>query len=65
KIYKKLEDKNLKIFCLCFLCLFISLFIVSFTENILRNTIVQWLLWSFIALIFKSTKLEKEKICEG
>jgi len=65
KIYKKLEDKNLKIFCLCFLCLFISLFIVSFTENILRNTIVQWLLWSFIALIFKSTKIEKEKICEG
>ncbi|MBU0722313.1 hypothetical protein KKA93_02555, partial [Patescibacteria group bacterium] len=64
KIYKKLDNKNLKIFCLCFLCLFISLFLVSFTENLLRNTIIQWLFWSWLALIFKSCKLEQEKKTE-
>lgn len=63
KIYKKLNDKNLKIFCLCFLCVFISLFLISFTENILRNIIVQWIFWSWAALIFKNWELEqKEKI---
>jgi len=60
KIYKNLYDEDLKIFCLCFLCLFVSLFLASFIENILRNTIIQWLFWSWAALVFKSQKIEQK-----
>lgn len=52
KIYRKTEDKNFKIFILSFLCLFISLFLVSSVENILRNTIVQWCFWAWAGCVF-------------
>lgn len=51
-LYKRITDESSKIFCLGFLTLFISLFLISFGENILRNTIVQWCLWTWAGVIF-------------
>jgi O-antigen ligase len=61
KIYRKTDDKNLKIFYLSFLCLFVSLFLVSFVENILRNTIVQWCLWTWAGCVFSLSELLRLK----
>ncbi len=51
-LYKKTTDESFKTFCLGFLTLFISLFLISFGENILRNTIVQWCFWLWAGVIF-------------
>ncbi|MBU1870518.1 O-antigen ligase family protein, partial [Patescibacteria group bacterium] len=60
KIYKKTTDKNFKLLYLMFFCLSISLFSVNFSENILRNTIIQWCFWVLAGFIFKSSKLTEK-----
>lgn len=69
KNYFKSEKIKIKTVNLTIFSLFLSLMIMSFADNIIRNTALQWALWSLIGGLmglnyFKNTENRVEKIID-
>lgn len=60
KIYRSAPNQNLKNLALVFLGLTVALYIMSFADNIIRNTALQWTFWSLLGAFF-SVNLSLQK----
>ncbi len=58
--YTKETDKDIKNILLIILSLSLALYVMSFADNIIRNTALQWAYWSLIGSVFAITSMSKE-----
>lgn len=58
KRYLSASQLNIKVFMLFLIALSISFYIMSFVDNVLRNTAMQWVFWSLVGAGFGLTKLK-------
>lgn len=57
--YLKAQDDNIKSLSLIILALTISFYIMSFADNIIRNTALQWSYWMMTGMIINRLRLTK------
>lgn len=58
--YTKESDKDIKNILLIILSLSLALYVMSFADNIIRNTALQWAYWSLIGSVFAISSIDKK-----
>lgn len=58
--YIKTDKPNLKTLLLATICLSLSLYAMSFSDNIIRNTALQWIFWCLAGAVLAASKTTKQ-----